>query len=309
MNVSNNKLPRFSVSLAGGLCLLTFIACEPDYGNLLTSPKDLPPSVFAFLNTTADSQYVILQNPIPLSGDYGDFLERDYQLYRQAIVTLADGAGDFVFHDKYEIIKASYADFPHDFVFVSAHRVQPKESYRLRVEVPQKAVYTASATTPGNFEILSHHAQDTLDVFNPVIIRWTASEDAGGYRVGLRWTVIDSSRLKLGLSEKLDRRKHVYVEPSAERVVMVRHELSMYYESPGAYSSETLGNDAAVFVEALDAPAWLAREINQRGGYVYGGPDEVRAMPASYSNIENGRGLMSAVTTRTIPLILPPREK
>jgi len=311
MKVSNSKPPRFLLGLACRLFSLAFIACEPDYGNLLTSQADLTPSIFAFLNTAVDSQYVILQNPTPLSGHYAKFLEKEYLLYRQATVTLADGTGELVFHDKYEITSATHEDFPHDFVFVSAHRVRPGENYSLRVEIPQKGIYTASTTAPRDFEILSHHAQDTLEVFKPLLVRWTASEGAAGYRVGLRWAVIDSTRLKFGRSEKLDTlyaRQHVYVEPSAERVATVEHYVGSYYKSPGAHPRQTLGNDATVFVEALDAPAWLARDLNQRGQLYYGGPEEVRAMPGSYSNIENGRGLMSAVTTKTIPLILPPRK-
>lgn len=312
MNVLNSKPLRFLLGLACRLFSLAFIACEPDYGNLLTSPKDLPPSVFAFLNTAADSQYVILQNPTPPSGSYAKFLEKEYQLYRQAVVSLTDGAGDFVFHDKYEIISPFHEDFVHDFVFVSAHRAQPRENYHLRVEIPQKGVYMASTTAPGDVQILSHRAQDTLDVFKPLIVRWAASERAAGYRVMLRWTVIDSTQFKFGRSNKLDTlyfRNHLYVESSAEQVALLNLDyLTLHYKSPGAFPRQALGNDATIFVEALDAPAWLARELNQRGQLYYGGPEEVRAMPGSYSNIENGRGLMSAVTTKTIHLILPPRK-
>jgi len=311
MKVSNSKPPRFLLGLACGLFSLTFIACEPDYGNLLTSHKDLTPSIFAFLNTAADSQYVILQNPTPAAGSYTEFLEKEYQLYRQAIVTLADGAGDFVFHAKYELFSSFHEDFPHDFVFVSAHRVLPRESYRLRVEIPQKGLYTASTTASGDFQILSHRAQDTLDVFKPLSVRWTASEGAAGYRVGLRWTVLDSFRIKRGTSTKVDTvygRQYFYVEPSTERISIVDYYLALYYKSPGAFS-QTVGNDATVFVEAFDTPAWLARDLNRRGAIYYGGPDEVRAMPGSYSNIANGRGLMSAVTMKTVPLVLPPRKK
>lgn len=292
MKVLNSKPPRFLLCLACILFLLTYIACEPDYGNLLTSHQDLPPLVFAFLNTAADSQYVILQNPIPLSGITAEFLKKEYELYRQAAVTLTDETGDFAFDDKYEIVPVR--EDPYYLVLVSAQRVQPGVNYRLRVEIPQKGVYTASTAAPNEFQILSPHALDTLDVFNPLIVRWTASEGAAGYRVGLLW--------KAG-------RRYVYVEPSAERVRIIEHNFEVYYKSPGADPRQILGDDATIFVEALDTPAWLAYEINQRGGYAFGGPDEVRAMPGDYSNIQNGRGIMSATTTITIPLILPPRKQ
>jgi len=313
MKVFTSKPPRFLLYSACLLFSLAFIACEPDYGNLLTSQADLTPSIFAFLNTAADSQYVILRNATPAAGSYRDFLEKEYQLYRRAKVRLTGKAGDLVLHGQYEIRSAFHEDYEHDFVFVSADRVRPGESYSLQVEIPQKGVYTASTTAPGDFQILSHHAQDTLDIFNPLLVRWTASEGAAGYRVGLRWTVLDSSRLKFGTSTKVDTgygRQYLYVEPSAERVALLNLDyLALYYKSPGAFPRQTLGNDATILVEALDAPAWLARDLNQRGAIYYGGPDEARAMPGSYSNIANGRGLMSAVTMRTIPVILPPRKK
>jgi len=311
MKILNRKLPSSLLYWGGLLFLFASNACEPNYGNLLISPPDFPPLIFAFLNTAVDSQYVILHNATPLSGSFEKFLEEEYQLYRQAKVKLTNGVEDFVFDDQYEIVSPYHEDFEHDFVFVSAHRVHHGESFWLRVEIPRKGVYTASTTAPGDFQILSPHAQDTLEVFKPLIVHWTVSEGAAGYRVGLRWAVIDSTRFKLGRSEKLDTLfagQHVYVEPSAERAAMVKHGLNLYYDSPGAFPRGTLGNDAIVFVEALDAPAWLARDLNQRGG-IYGGPDEVRTMPGDYSNIESGRGLMSAITTKTIPLILPPQKK
>lgn len=294
--------------LAAFFLCLSLWTCTPNYGNLLTAHSDLPPSIFAFLNTAADSQYVILRNATPTSGDYDDFLEKEYQLFRQARVMLTTGSGDFVFNDPYELISAFHEDFEHDFVFVSAQHIRAGENYALRVEIPQKGVYTAAATAPGDFEILSHHAQDTLDVFNPAIVRWTASANAAGYRVGLHWIVIDSSNFKAGWSDKVDTltwRQQVYLESSAEHVATIKHDLGSFYP----FQRGILMGDAAIFVEALDAPAWLARDLNRRGSFSYGGPDEVRTMPGSYSNIANGRGLMSAVTTQTVHVILPAQKR
>jgi len=303
MKIRPNKLYP-----SGCFFLLALCACEPNYGNLLTSPKDLPPSIFAFLNTAADSQYVILHNATPTSGDYAEFLEKEYQLFRQANVTLSNGSGNFLFDDRYELVSAFHEDFEHDFIFVSAQRVQAGESYALRVEIPQKGVYAATTISPGDFEILSHRAHDTLNVFEPAIVRWTASPGAAGYRVGLRWIVIDSSNFKAGWSDKIDTvnwRQQDYVEPEAERVATIKHNLDSFYR----FHRGILMSDATIFVEALDAPAWLARDLNRRGSFQYGGPDEVRTMPGSYSNIENGRGLMSAVTTKTIHVILPAQKR
>lgn len=293
------------------LLLPIFWNCEPDYGNLITSSADLSPSIFCFLNTAADSQYVILRNAVTAQGkDDAWVLEPEFQRLRRASISIQGSGESFIIHNKYEFRESDY-DTERDFVFVSAHRVRPGESYWLRVEVPQKGVYTAATTAPGDFQILSPQALDTLDIFDSVIVRWTASEGAAGYRVGLRWTVIDSTELKRGRSEKLDTlyaRQSVYVEPSAERVAMVKHNLKLYYESPGAFPRQTLRNDAIVFVEALDTPAWLAHNINS-SGEIFGYEQEDRAMPGVYSNIEGGRGVMSATTTKTISLILPPRKK
>jgi hypothetical protein len=288
--------------------LFSFWACEPGYDNLLTSPADFPTSIFAFLNTAADSQYVVLHNSTPPAGPYHEFLEREYQLLRQAKVKLSDGDGDFVFHDRYELVSPFHEDFEHDFVFVSAHRVRPGETYRLHVEIPEKGVYTASTTAPGDFQILAPSPLDTLDVFNPLAVEWTAAQGAAGYRVVLQWTLLDSFRFKSGRSDTIDKvkeRMSWYVEPSPQMAMVMEHKLDRYYRFPDAFS-KALAKDTPllVFVEALDAPAWLAREINQRGSYEF--EKEIRTMPGVYSNIEGALGLMSAVTTKMIPVVLPP---
>ncbi len=144
--------------------LLGFWSCKPDYGNLLTSPSDLPPLIFAILNTAADSQYVVLRNPTPPAGPYKDFLEREYQLFRQARVAVRGPSGDFVFNDRYEIASPFHEDFEHDFVFVSAQRVRPGETYELRADIPGKGIFTAVVTTPEDFQISTPSEMDTIDV-------------------------------------------------------------------------------------------------------------------------------------------------
>lgn len=292
-----------------------FWACEPDYGNLITSPEDLPPSIFAFLNTAADSQYVIIRNAIPRNikprlerGESDRVLEAEFQRLRQAKVALTGAGEDFVFHDKYELKDSDY-DVERDFVFVSAFKVRPGEAYRLQVEIPEKGVFTASTTAPGDFQILVPKPLDTLDVFKLLTVRWTAAQGAAGYQVGLRWSYIDSTWFKLGMSDKVDTirdYRYRYIEQSPDPGAIINHSLTAFYTHPD-WKYRTL-LEATVFVHALDTPAWLAWKINQRG-LVQGGDDEVLTKPGVYSNIAGGRGVMTATTGKTIPVILPPQKR
>jgi len=309
----NNKTAEFLSYLTCLLAALVYSACEPDYGNLLTSPKDLPPSIFAFLNTAADSQYVILHNATPTSGDYAEFLEKEYQLFRQAKVTLSNGSGNFSFDDRYELVSAFHEDFEHDFIFVSAQRVQAGEGYALRVDIPQKNVYTAATIAPGNFQILTPIEKSTLAVSDSLEITWTLAPGAKGYRIGVQWFFIDSTDFKRGRTNQVYKRygsQTWYTTIPAQHAIAVRLN---YYESflhnAANYDWTLLTEETILFVEALDEPAWLSRDLNRRGATSYGGPDEVRTMPGSYSNIQNGRGLMSAVTTKTIHVILPAQKR
>jgi hypothetical protein len=293
-----------------------FWACEPDYGNLITSPEDLPPSIFVFLNTAADSQYVIIRNAIPRNikprveqGESDPVLEADFRRFRQAIVALTGAGEDFVFHDKYELKIPYYYDIEREFVFVSTHAMRPGEIYRLRVEIPEKGVFTASTTAPGDFQILAPKSLDTLDVFKLLTIKWTAARGAAGYQVGFRWSYIDSTWFKLGMSDKVDTirdHRYRYIEQSPNPDAIINHSLTAFYTHPD-WKYRTL-LEATVFVHALDTPAWLAWGINQRG-LVQGGDDEVLTKPGVYSNIAGGRGVMTATTGKIISVILPPQKK
>ncbi len=292
-----------------------FWACEPDYGNLITSPEDLPPSIFAFLNTAADSQYVIIRNAIPPNikprleqGESDPVLEAEFQRLRQARVALTGDGENFVFHDKYELKDSDY-DVERDFVFVSAFKVRPGETYRLGVEIPEKGLFTSATTAPGDFQILTPASGDTFDIFNPLPVKLTPAEGAAGYRVVLRPTFIDSAKFKAGAPEYVYQAKGAffsYVKQSPDPVVVVKHNLDIYYRIPEQLSYTLVA--VSLFVDALDTPAWLAWEINQRG-LVYGGEDEVLTMPGVYSNIAGGRGVMTATTSKTIPVILPLQKK
>jgi hypothetical protein len=176
--------------------LVIFGGCAPDYGNLITSPKDLPPSIFAFLNTLSDSQYVVLRNAVTAQGKDDDrALEPEFQHLRQAKVALTGGGKDFVFHNKYAL-KEPYFDAEREFVFVSAHKVRPGEIYRLWVEIPPKGIFTASTTAPWDFQILEPNPNDTFDVLSPLTVKLTNAKGTAGYRVVLRSTFIDSARLR-----------------------------------------------------------------------------------------------------------------
>lgn len=89
-------------------------------------------------------------------------------------------------------------------------------------------------------------------------------------------------------------------EPAAS----IEHGLDWYYTHPDDYYVTLL--EAALSVEALDTPAWLAYEINHPAHHIETGS---RLDVVSYSNIEGGRGLMTATTTKTIPLLFPAGQK
>ncbi len=299
--------------LRAALISVLFIlgACTPDYGNLLTSPKDLPPSIFAFLNTAADSQYVILRSAIPPAEIYDDFTAAEFERLRQARVTLTNGAGhELGIHNQYVMHHPQYDDEP-DFFFVSARRIQPGESFQLRVEIPQKGVYTASTTAPGDFQILAPNALDTIAVFDSLHVQWTAANEAAGYRLILRWFILDSADFKAGKSAEIETwwgHRYWYFKHSPSPNARIKVNFERYYLFPEEYEDLTILPEAELTIEALDSPAWLAREINARNGTVLTFEALARLMPGAYSNITNGRGLMTATTSLTITLLLPPRR-
>jgi len=302
------KVPIISLAV---FCGLGNSACTPDYGNLLTSSNDLPPSIFAFLNTAADSQYVILRNATPQAEEYDGFLEKEFQRLRQARVTLTNGAGqDLGIHKQYVMSHPQYDEEP-DFFFVSAQRISPGESFHLRVEIPEKEVYTASTTAPGDFTILAPNPADTIAVFDSLQIQWTAAASAAGYRVILRWFFLDSADFKAGKNDEIVTwwgHRYWYFKRTPSPNARIKVNFERYYLFHEEYEDVTFLPEVELTIEALDSPAWLARELNSRNAPVHTFEAEAKLMPGVYSNIENGRGLMTATTSRTIILLLPPRR-
>lgn len=296
--------------LAAFFLCLSLWHCTPDYGTLLTSPKDLPPNIFAFLNTASDSQYVILRNVLPQAEVYDDFLEKELMRLRQARVTLTNGSGkNLGIHNQYVMSHPQYDDEP-DFIFVSAQRISPGESFHLRVEIPEKEIYTASTTAPGDFQIFAPNSLDTIAVFDSLHVQWTAAEGAAGYRLLLRWFFLDSTDFKRGRSQEIIKRwvhQYWYFEQTSLPAHWSEPGWLNYYRFPERFPDLTLLPEAEITIEALDAPAWLAREINSREGVLLF-ETEAKLMPGTYSNIENGRGLMTATTSRAIIVLLPPRR-
>ncbi len=300
------KVPIISLAV---FCGLGNSACTPDYGKLITSPADLPPSIFAFLSTAADSQYVIIQNAEPVPEEAEKFLEAEYQRLRQARVSLQGKQENFIIHRQYERRRSTLYGFAPELVFVSAHRVRPGESYQLRIEIPEKGIYSASTTAPGDFQILAPAPADTIDVFKPMSLRWSPAAGAAGYRLVLRSTFIDSTRFKRGTSNEVEKSLAIrawYFPASPDPFASVAHGLDFFYKLPGDLDFTLI--ETVLALDAFDAPAWLAHEINQRDAS-YEFEKEIRLAPGVYSNIAGGRGLMTAITTKTIPLLLPPQEK
>lgn len=295
------------VTFNGCFLVLCVWSCEANLDNLITSSQELPPAIFVFLNTAADSQYVIIKSSIPSEGDRQQFLDAEYRHIRQAKIELEGGGDQFVFEKPYEIVPMY--DNSRIFVFVSAHNVHPGKTYRLRVQIPEKGVFTASATAPSDFDILAPNSVDTIDVLRPIEVRTTVPQGAAGYRVSLWITTIDSADVKLGRTDEAKRRwgrSYQYFQTLSNPSGVLSHYLDDYYEDPD-YHGKTLS--AELSVEALDAAAWLSRAIYVDSTlYTLGGNnsgEEFRLEPVAISNIEGGRGAMTAITTKMIPLRLP----
>jgi len=295
-------------------CILALVvwSCESNLDNLITSPKDLPPAIFAFLNTAADSQYVIIRNSLPTEGRREEFIETEYSRIRQAKVEIEGRGEQFVFNKPYEF------EYPYNssriFVFASAHRVQAGETYNLHVEIQGKGVFTASATAPSDFDILVPNSVDTIDVFQPIEVRTTVPQGVGGYRVSIWSHIIDSTDFKLDRKSQVIQgwgRSYRYFKASDTPIGFASHFLRYYYDNPDDRNITLL--EVQLSVEALDAAAWLSRNVYvDSTRWILGGSnsgEEFRLEPVAFSNIENGRGVMTAITTKMIPLRFPPLPK
>lgn len=291
-----------------------FLSCESDHDNLLTTPSDLPSAIFALLNTAADSQYVIIRNSRPPEGEREQFIEAEYRRIRQAKVMIEGGGEQLAFNKPYEV--ENDFDFYHyrNFVFASAHKVLASETYYLRVEIPEKGVFTASATAPGDFDILAPNSVDAIDVFQPLEVRTTVPQGTAGYRVTLWTHVVDSTDFKSGMSSIVETfwaRRYRYFSTSEIPVGVLSHSLSSFYENRNNREYDIL--QMQLSVEALDSAAWLTHDIYvDSTRYTVGGNnggEEFRLEPVAFSNIDGGRGVMTAITTKTIPLRFPPLPK
>jgi len=288
------------------LFLFSIWSCEP---NLITSPEDLPPAIFVFLNTVADSQYVIIQASVPSEGGKQQVIDAENGRIRQAKVEVEGGGAQFVFNKPYEVDK-DYLD-SRSFVFASAQTVHAGETYHLRVEIPGKGVFTSAATAPGDFDILAPNSVDTIDVFQPLEVRTTVAQGTAGYRVTLWSHVIDSTDFKAGVDSMprifwggTDR----YFSTSEEPVGILSHHLPYFYKNPDNRDYQIL--QMQLSVEALDTTALLTRAVYFGSPYHpsgdYNSGEEFRLEPVAFSNIEGGRGVMTAITTKKIPLRFPP---
>jgi hypothetical protein len=86
------------------------------------------------------------------------------------------------------------------------------------------------------------------------------------------------------------------------------HYLRYYYDNPDQRKIILLRLELSV--EALDAAAWLSHDIYVDSTLSTVGDnnsgEEFRLEPVAFSNIEGGRGIMTAITTKEIPLHFPP---
>jgi len=288
------------------LFLFSVWSCEP---NLITSAEDLPPAIFVFLNTVADSQYVIIQASVPSEEGKQQVIDAENSRIRQAKVEVEGGGEQFVFSKPYEVEK-DYLDYP-SFVFASANTVHAGETYHLRIEIPGKGVFTSAATAPGDFDILAPNSVDTIDVFQPLEVRTTVAQGTAGYRVTLWAYVIDSTNFKTGASSVVDTywaRRDDYFNNSEIPAGSFLDNFGSFYNNPSNRDRHIL--QIQLSVEALDAAAWLTRAVYSGSPYHpsgdYNGGEEFRVEPVAFSNIEGGRGVMTAITTKKIPLRFPP---
>ncbi|MEK7727256.1 MAG: hypothetical protein AAB354_02520 [candidate division KSB1 bacterium] len=304
------KVPIISLAV---FCCFGNSACTPNYGNLLTSPADLPPSIFAFLNTASDSQYVILENAIPSPEYQGDFLQKDFERFRRAKVALSGAGESFVFDDQYELeATGGSSEIAHNFVFVSTHKPQTGKLYELHIEIPEKGTFTATTTVPSDFEISSPQAGDTLAPFDSLAVTWTSAIGAAGYRLAFRVFYLDSADFKRGRTDQIFKRyfqRIWYAEVSPSSLAKFDLNFDLFYQLVEG-RDRTLLPVAKFNVEALDQPAWLARNINTRVTTTYlDVTKEALYTPGVYSNIANGYGLMTATTVKTLNFIIPTHKK
>ena len=292
------------------IAILSTYSCTPDPGSVITSPKTLPPGIWAFLNTAADSQYVVLSTVLyESSKEDPQFSEVEVPLINKAKVWLAADSKSFTLNPVYVESLESPAGLWDGFMryWASTEPIRAGESYWLKVSIPGKGEFTASTTAPGDFEILSPNPEDTVDVFNPLEVKWTAAEGAAGYRIDL-WEFKEYrneyfDRVTTGWNNSF---RGVFIERSPESAFQFQHSLARFYaESNDPFESDTLFR-AVLTIDALDVPAWTAYRIEKDKRQ---SDSDYRIDPVSYSNIAGGRGLMTASTSKYVELLLPKGQK
>lgn len=300
------------------LFLMMFWQCTPEYEFPLCSYEQLPPSIFVFLNTAADSQFVIISEAAPADTLSVLEIKAELERLRQAKVTLTGNDQIFTFPKQFEYVHDSVWDWTNNYDFatgfgtflkVSSNIVLPSTDYFLKIEIPEKGVFTAQTRSPGDFKILVPNRMDTIDVFSPLYVSWTPADEAAGYRVSLWSFEEDSSWFRWGNSDEIYynwSHQQVYVEANEKKEAIIKHRLDLFYTTDPDDKAITLLK-LSLSIEALDTPAWLAYKINSVENENEGSFRFFDVV--SYSNIENGRGLMSAITTKTIPLAFPKDQK
>lgn len=309
----SRKIPRQLQKCFTGLLFVLFFlnACTPEYDNPVSSYEQLPPAIFVFLNTLADTQYVIISDANPADSLPAAQVNAELNRLRQAKIRLYTGEQVFSFEREAEYQRDLWG-WPSGnlwsaghgiFMRMSTNAVLPATDYRLEIEIPEKGLFTAATRSPGDFEILTPQPIDTIDVFNPLTVRWQPAEGAAGYRILLSDFREDSSNFKWGYSDEISyywTHWKCYIKATDNPEAELSHQLSWFYTHPPDYFPTLL--KLVLTVEALDEPAWLAYEIarsNNDNHY------EFRFEVVAYSNIVNGRGWMSAVTTKTRELAFP----
>jgi len=300
------KLPGVPAFLIG---IVLIFHCTPDPGSVIRSGKTLPPGIMAFLNTAADSQYVVLKTVAKNPKTNNSFLNVEVPLLEKAKVSLSDGSKSFTLEPVY----MENPEAPFSLVdgivryWACTEPIRPGESYLLKVSIPEKGEFDATTTAPEDFEILSPVNDDTVDVFHPIEVKWTAARGAAGYRVYL-WAFREYRYKSINIIRTFWGRgtSNPVIQSSPDTTLLLQHFLDHYYTPPRSTSySDTLFR-AVLTIDALDEPAWTAYCIEKDQHYR---DSDFRVDPVSYSNINGGWGLMTATTTKYVELLLPGGQK
>ncbi|MBN2009352.1 DUF4249 family protein [candidate division KSB1 bacterium] len=300
------KLLKISILLT----VWNFLYCTLEPEIAIKSNMALPPVIQAFFNTTADTQYVVLSTIMPgATTDSQHFMNIEVPMIRDAQVWFADETKSFTFtpiyieniNDRWALAEGFYR------YWASTEPILPGQQYWLKVTIPGKGEFTASTTAPGDFEILSPNSTDTIDVFQPIEVKWTTAEGAAGYRIDL-WEFEESrneyiNREWIGWNNSF---RGVFVETIPDTVLQFQHILAHYYEPSRDSTQSNYLYRAVLTIDALDEPAWTAYCLEKNK---HDAESDFRIETVAYSNIAGGRGLMTASTSKYVELLLPKGQK